>query len=141
MPDMIRHDIAEHGAKAVVDRPYKAGTWSQVEDRISAGSLDWISLAPALSDGTDAATAEGLGESLIHALPKAPAAVLAVVDLSGRPVARGVDVVCSASFYEGDPTNMPDYRVRAIEAVSRVGDPRLATERQACLERLRASAR
>lgn len=137
-PGAVERRIIDHGAKAVIDDLWKAGGWDQVEKGIAAGIPAWIRLAPRLSDGTDAGTSEGLGQSLIVALPKAPAAVLAVLDVNSRFGPRSPKTVCSASFYEGDPTNIPQYRARAIGALSRVGDPALASAKRACLAHLEA---
>ena len=140
-PASVRRDVAEHGAKAVVDAMWTAGSWDRVEDGIATGSPAWIALAPVLSPGTDAGTSEGLGLSLVRALSKSPEAVLAVVDVSGRSLPRSPEVVCTASFYEGDRTDIPRYRAEAIAAVTRVHISTLAAARQACLAQLTASAR
>ena len=58
-PASARRDVAEHGAKAVVDAMWTAGSWDRVEDGIASGSRAWIALAPLLSSGTDACTSEG----------------------------------------------------------------------------------
>ena len=140
-PASVRRDIAEHGAKAVVDAMWTGGSWARVEDGIASGSPAWIALAPLLSTGTDAGTSEGLSLSLVRALPKAARAVLAVVDVSRRSLPRSPGVVCTASFYEGDRTDIPHYRAMAIAAVARIHAPALAAARQACLGQLKASAR
>lgn len=140
-PASVRHDIAEHGAKAVVDAMRTAGSWEHVEDGIASGSQAWVGLAPLLSAGTDAGTSEGLSLSLIRALPKAPEAVLGVIDVSGRSYPRSPGQVCSATFFEGDPTNIPHYRVEAIAAVTQVRTAALAAVKRRCLAQLRASAR
>ena len=139
-PKTVRLLITAQGPKAAVDH-LSEGAWNRVENYISAGLSAWIALVPMLSDGADAGDAEGLSQSLIYALPKVPSAVLAVIDLSGRSVPREVDAVCSASFDEGDATDVPRYRARAIAAVAHVGGPRLAEARKACLAQLRASGR
>ena len=137
-PMSIRHDIQARGSKTVVDETFKSGTWETVLiKRIAAGSAPWIKLAPVLAEGTDAATSEELGDALVHALPKAPGAVLSVLDLSVRFIPRAPETVCSASFYEGDPTNPRLYKAAALRAVGGVTDPALASAKQACLADLR----
>ena len=140
-PASVGRDIAEHGAKAVVDAMWTAGSWDRVENGIASGSPAWIGLVPLLSTGTDAGTSEGLSLSLIRALPKAPEAVLAVIDASGRSYPRSPGQVCSAAFFEGDRTDVPRYRAQAIAAVTQVHTPALTAAKRACLARLRASAR
>jgi hypothetical protein len=138
-PSELKDDIKKRGAKAVVSDLFRSGAWENVVlKEIESGSAPWIDLAPALSAGTDAATSEGLGESLIYALPKAPEAVLAVIDLSSRPGPRAPDTVCSASFYEGDPTDPRKYRIAALQAVNRVSNPALKAAKSACLDELQA---
>ena len=138
-PGSVGSDIHARGAKAVVDDLFKSGAWENVVIKaIAAGSVPWIRLAPALSEGTDAATSETLGEGLIYALPKAPEAVLSALDMSGRSIPRAPDTVCSASFYEGDPTDPRQYRLAALQAVERVSTPALTSAKRACLDELQA---
>jgi hypothetical protein len=119
---------------------YSNGEWKIVSDHIRSGEPRWVGLATALSAGTDAATSEELSNSLVYALPKAPRAVLATLDLSGRSIPRSIRQVCSASFYEGDPTNVRAYRASAIRRLRQVNDAALATAKAACLAQLRKSA-
>jgi hypothetical protein len=140
-PAAVERRIATHGAKTVVDELSYKGRWARIEARIAHASRVWLRLVPALAEGTDAGASEGLGQSLVEALPKAPAAVLAVVDPTGRSRPRSPGVVCGANFYEGDSTDVPHYRARAIAAVSRVRDPRLTAVRDLCLVQLRSSDR
>ena len=137
-PSALRAEIAHRGAKAVVDRLYASHAYEDVViKRIRAGMVEWVLLAPALSEGTDAATSEELGDALVHALPKAPQAVLSVIDASGRSIPRSVDTVCSASFYEGDLIDPKRYQLLAIRAVQEVADPALRGARGLCLAQLK----
>ena len=137
-PSALRAEIAHHGAKAVVDRLYTSHAYEDVVmRRIRAGRVEWILLASALSEGTDAATSEKLGDVLTHALPKAPQAVLSVIDPSGQSIPRSVDTVCSASFYEGDPIDPKRYQLLAIRAVQEVADPALRGVKGLCLAQLK----
>jgi len=138
-PSSLKDEIDKRGAKAVVDDLFRSGAWEAVViAQIQAGSSPWINLAPLLSEGTDASTSEELGESLIYALPKAPEAVLSVLDLSRASIPRAPDTVCSAAFFEGDPTDPRGYKRAAIEAVSHVNTPALASAKRACLDELEA---
>jgi hypothetical protein len=138
-PSSLKDEIQTRGAKAVVDELFRSGAWENIVIKeIGAGSVPWIGLAPALSKGADAATSEELGDGLIHALPKAPEAVLSVIDLSGESIPRAPDTVCSAAFFEGDPTDPQKYRRAAIQAVGHVGNPALASAKRACLNELEA---
>ena len=95
-PNMIRHDIAQYGAKAVVNKLYEADAWDQVKDRISAGSAGWIRPALALSDGTDAATSEELGESLIPRCRKRPRPCLPLSISAAADTGHGEWTKCAA---------------------------------------------
>jgi len=136
-PSSVQDGIQRHGAKTVVDELVKSGAWEKVVvPEISSGATKWVMLASALSVGTDAGTSEQLGQSLIYALPRSPAAVLSVLDLTGQSPPRSPATVCSASFYEGDPTDPVKYKIMALKAVSHVADPALRAAKTACLSRL-----
>jgi hypothetical protein len=136
-PSSVQDIIRRHGAKTAIDEMGKSGAWEKVVvPEISSGAIKWVKLAPALSDGTDAGTSEQLGQSLIYALPRSPAAVLSILDLTGQSLPRSPAMVCSASFYEGDPTDPVKYKIMARNAVSHVTDPALRAAKQACLSKL-----
>ncbi|WP_206240134.1 hypothetical protein [Novosphingobium terrae] len=138
-PTAIQSEIRSEGAKAVVNRLYNSGAYDKVVmSKIRSGNVQWILLARPLSAGTDAATSEGLTQALIYALPKSPQAVLSVIDLSGSSYPRSPGEVCSASFFEGAPTNIPAYRAAAVRSVKAVTVPSLQAAKQICLKRLRA---
>jgi len=142
-PARIAADIQSQGAKVVVDRLWNAPTadrarptrWDVVIDEIWKGEPDWIALAPKLAPGTDAGTAESLGIGLAHALPVAPAAVLAAFEsTSGDAV--GIERVCSAPFIEDTVKDVPAYLRAARKAVQRVDSPALALAKAQCLTAL-----
>jgi hypothetical protein len=133
-PRSIRIDIHRSGAKAVVDRLFASGQYEVIMSRIKAGSPDWVLLAKALSDGTDAASSEELQQALVHALPKSPGAVLSVLDGAGPSVPTSAQTVCSASFFEGDRVDVAAYRAVAIKAVKSVDLPALRGARAQCLK-------
>lgn len=135
-PASIRMDIRNSGAKAVVARLFSSGHYDFVMSKIEAGSPAWVLLAKPLSSGTDAATSEELQQTLIHALPKSPRAVLAIMDTHGSSAPRSPETVCSASFFEGDRTNVAAYRSAAIKAVEAVDAPALQPVRIRCLKTL-----
>ena len=137
-PAAIEADVRRVGAKAVVNRLWESHAWGSVEAHVSSGDRAWIALAPTLSAGTDAATSEGLGLALAEALPKWPKAVLAVLDLTDRPV-LGPSQVCSVPFYDVSAAFLRHYKQRALAAVSAVRDQRLAPAKRACLAKLRGS--
>lgn len=121
----------------MVDQLYASHAYEDVVmRRIRAGAVDWILLAPVLSEGTDAATSEELGEALVYALPKAPRAVLSVIDPASKIIPRSVDTVCSASFYEGDPIDPARYRIAARQALQKVIEPSFRALKERCLAQL-----
>jgi hypothetical protein len=136
-PSTLQAEIREHGAKPVVDQLFKTEAWWQVTRDIGAGKTDWISLAPDLAEGTDAATAETLGISLAEALPKSPGAVLAVVQLNGDAAPLLVSTVCSAPFLEDTAHHQHVYKSAALHAVLDVADPQLSNVKAACLDQLK----
>jgi hypothetical protein len=136
-PQEVARHLASEGPRAAVRHMYENGEWRVVSDHIKSGEARWVGLAVELSKGTDAATSEDLSNSLVYALPKAPRAVLATLDLTGKSIPRSSHQVCSASFYEGDPTNVRAYRASAIRAVGRISDPALVQAKTECLAQLR----
>jgi len=132
-PQAIQRDIDLHGAGPVVRRLLANGDYERVMDRIDAGDGRWIALAPKLAPGADAGAAEELPIALAFALPKNAHAVLSVLGPNGFPI----EDVCSAPFIEGTVKDVRGYIRRAEQAVSAVGDPKLATARDACLAELR----
>ncbi|MDE1918555.1 MAG: hypothetical protein KGJ57_21145 [Sphingomonadales bacterium] len=133
-PASIRMDIRRSGAKAVVERLFSSGRYDLVMSRMRSGSAAWVLLAKPLSIGTDAASSEELQQALTYALPKSPEAVLSILDASGSSVPRSPANVCSASFFEGDRTDIPAYRAEAARAVRAVRVPTLQIAKAACLK-------
>jgi len=134
-PDRIAADIQVQGAEAVVQRLFKHGDYDRVLGRIDSGASDWVALAPKLAPGTDAGTAEALPIALAFALPKNPAAVLAVLDPQSEILAP--DSVCGVPFIEDTVKDIPGYIKRARAAVSKVADPGLQAMKTACLAALK----
>jgi hypothetical protein len=136
-PATIQKDIRSNGAKAVVNHLDKSGAYEDIViSKIKSGNAQWIPLAKFLATGTDAATSEELTQALIYALPKSPRAVLSIIDLSGSSISISAGSVCSASFFEGDPTNIPLYRVAAVRSVQSIAIPSLQTAKHECLKHL-----
>jgi hypothetical protein len=87
--------VQAQNPRAAVQQLMAGGDWPRVMAGIRAGAADWIALAPELAAGADAAHGAELTAALAAALPRAPAEVLAVVDLRRGPV-LGVQAVCGA---------------------------------------------
>ncbi|OYQ24311.1 hypothetical protein CHU93_15850 [Sandarakinorhabdus cyanobacteriorum] len=87
--------VAAHSPRAAVQQLVAGGDWPRVMAGIRGGAADWIALAPELAAGADAAHGAELTAALAGALPRAPAEVLAVVDVRRGPV-LGVQAVCGA---------------------------------------------
>jgi hypothetical protein len=132
-PTQVQASVTRHGAAATVTALFDQHRWDYVSDRIAAGDAAWLALAAKLAPGTDAGTAEELPIDLAFALPRNAAGVLAAI----RDGASDPDDVCSAPFIEDTVKDVPAYRRRAIAAVERVADPRLAAIKAACLAALR----
>ena len=94
--------------RAAVQQLVAGGDWPRVMNGISGGAADWIALAPELAAGADASRGAELTAALAAALPRAPAEVLAVIDLRRGPV-LGVQAVCGAPAAAG-PKAVADVR-------------------------------
>ncbi|THD62944.1 hypothetical protein [Phenylobacterium sp.] len=132
----VRASIEREGAAATVNRLNRAGQWDVILDGMANGEPAWIAIAPLLAEGTDAGPSEGLGIALAQALPRAPAAVLHVLDPKDGPV-LGASRVCSIPFVEPKPGVVEAYKPKAIAAVQAVRSPRLRWAREACLAALK----
>jgi hypothetical protein len=88
--------VKAEGARAAVAALVSGGDWPRVMAAIRNGAGDWIALAPELARGADAAHGAQLTAALAQALPRAPADVLAVVDLRRSPII-GVQAVCGGA--------------------------------------------
>jgi hypothetical protein len=131
----IEASIARHGVHATVNALWDENRWDYVLDRIDGGQADWVELAGKLAPGTDAGAAEGLRIAFAFALPRNAPAVLAVVQTGAVDLAD----VCGVPFIEDTVRDLPAYERRAVAAVKRVRDPKLAATRAACLHALRAA--
>ncbi len=87
--------VQAQSPRAAVQQLVAGGDWPRVMAGIRGGAADWIALAPELAAGADPAHGAELTAALAAALPRAPAEVLAVIDLRRSPV-LGVQAVCAA---------------------------------------------
>lgn len=126
-------EVQAQGPKAAVQRLVDGGDWARVQRAISNGAPDWIALAPQLARGGDPALQEQVGQALAAALPRSPAAVLAVIDPRRAP-GVGVQIVCGSAF-AGDGARIAAARA-AVEAVSPVAGGKA---REVCLKELAAA--
>jgi hypothetical protein len=131
----IRAEIDRSGPQAVVQRLIDEGEWAVVQDAITRGDGAWVALVPALAPGTDGGVSEGLGIGLAYALPRNPAAVLRVLDLS-ESTSLGPSHICSAPFIEPSPAFLAQYRSVTLKALASVQDDSLAPAKSACLRAL-----
>ena len=81
-----------------------------------------------------------LAIALAHALPLAPAQVLAAIDRANGP-AMSVDRVCSVPFIEDTVKDLPLYLRAARRAVEDVHNADLAVVRAGCLAELSSAER
>jgi hypothetical protein len=129
----IGRNIHAQGARPVVQSLDRTHRFDSVLDRIASGSGAWVRLAPQLAKGTDAGDSFGLTVALAEALPKNPAAVLAVLD--DGPV-TGANVVCAVPFVEPAPGVVQTYLDKAIPAVKGVRPSAQTASVGACLDAL-----
>ena len=129
-PSTLWTRLSSETAKQVVDDLDRKDQFDTVLSRIGQGSVDWIALAPRLAPGTDAASAEGLGIALAHALPLNAAAVLRAGSTDDGPVS--LKRICSVPFIETTKSYNDTYSRRVIVALAQVHDARLRAKRDQC---------
>ena len=137
-PAMLRAEIAEHGAKAVVDRLWSmqvertGGGWLAVERHVASGSDEWLAVAQELAAGTDAGTTHGLIIALHYALAKNPQGVLRLIP---RPPFT-VENVCSEGNDEETPRKAARELRAALLAIDQVTALELRARRDQCRKAL-----
>lgn len=137
-PTEIGARIDRDGAAATVTRLAAKHKWHRVLANIGTGRAEWLALAPRLAAGTDASQSLALTIALADALPRKPAAVLAVAAAAKGPLA--IERVCAAPYIEPIATDLAYYRTRARRAVEGVSAPPLQAAKRACLAALRPHA-
>ena len=135
-PDAVAASVARRGPAETLAALDRAGQLDGVLDRVGSGQRAWVALVPRLAAGADGAAAESLGIALADALPRAPGAVLAVLDPADGPLI-GAGRMCGVPFIERPTSALRAYRQRALRAAAAVRDPALAAVREACLAALR----
>ena len=134
-PGQIEREISAEGPRAVVSRLWRSGDYDGVLRKLATGDQRWVTLAPALAQGADAAAAEGLSVALAEALPRNAEGVLKVLNSSRRALSPAR--VCGVPFIEGTKINIGSYLAEATTAVSAVTSDRLQGAKAACLAALR----
>ena len=133
-------EVAKGGPKSAVDRLVAGGDWGRVIGGIRNGAGDWISLAPELASGADAAHGAELTTALAAALARAPSEVLAIADLRRGPV-LGVQMICSAPAGAFGPQGRAAYLAEAREALELLPDVAAVGKAKAvCLKELALAA-
>lgn len=134
-PENVSSDFSRRAPTAVISDLYKSGRYEKILGFIGKGREQWILLAPILTNGTDAGTAETLTISLAEALPLNPKAVLSVIK-AGEGDPLNVNEVCSAPFIEPSKKMLSAYFKLTIPSVSGVVNPELSEMKAACLKSL-----
>jgi hypothetical protein len=138
-PAQIHDMIAAVGATKAVGQLYQKGQYDEIMDKMGGGQSEWIALAPALAEGTDADTSEELSISLALALPINPEAVLQVLTIKGTsPLAA--QAVCSAPFIEDTVADIPAYIKKAEGAVKTAKATDVREQQAVCLDVLKQAA-
>jgi hypothetical protein len=131
-PSEFGRNIATDGPRTVVSRLSGSGNYDEVLRHVASGDKPWVTLAPALAQGTDAA--EGLSTALAEALPRNVEGALAVLDPARRTISPAR--VCGVPFMEGTSIDIGSYVAEAKTAVSADRLERLRAARSACLAAL-----
>jgi hypothetical protein len=153
-PSQIRDEIKRVGAKRVVDTMFSIepdSQWTRMLDRISTGSNEWLDVAKQLKAESDAGASLDLNLAVAAALPKAPSAVLSVLDGSVEDNsdvigAFSVSGVCRVPYLVEEYEQLVEARelLRKAEfALLNLDDPdhnqNLTILKKRCLDRLRAA--
>ncbi len=139
----ITFAVQQYGSPTVVRWLVDTGQWERVLGRAAGGRGDWIALVASLDPGGAAHPGEEISVALASALPHNPRAVLAIMDAKGGS-RLGPASICNPPFFDGDGPAFDEasgggpgaYRRRALAALRRVADPKLAPARQACIVEL-----
>lgn len=111
--------------------------YDYIFDQVASGDGDWIrDFVSYVAPGADAATGEGVGIALAHALPNNPKAVLQLDEDSMGPSLRRI---CTLPFIEPEYEFIKDYGERTLAALQKVDDPYLLEARDLCIKRLKKS--
>jgi hypothetical protein len=138
-PDSVKKIIDQNGPVGTVrklivgDRPRP---WENVLRGIESGNQQWLDVARALADGTDAGTSEDLQVALATALPNNPAGVL---KLAGVQSFLSIDNLCGAPFIEPEPKVLKRYLRKAKTALETLKDKSVEQQRVRCLADIQAA--
>ena len=127
--------VQAQSPRAAVQQLVAGGDWPRVMAGIRGGASDWIALAPELAAGADDGHGAELTAALAAALPRAPAEVLAVIDLR-RSQVLGVQAVCGAPASAG-PAAIADVR-EALDLLPDVAN--VGRAKALCLKELALAA-
>lgn len=129
-PESVRAQIESEGAKAFVLGNFDTEYWNQIMSGIASGDDRWLQVARAIAPGTDADSAEDLGDTLNKSLIANPDGTLRMF-AQGPGTELAMGVACFGPF---SPPDLARAKVEIRAALARVTDPALAAVKAACLK-------
>jgi hypothetical protein len=106
--------------------------YQNIMAQIESGDAGWLNVAQKLRAVTDAGATEAIDISVARALPKAPAAVIALAN-TGFPI----DKICTSPFIEPAAGVEAGYNTKAVAAIETLpADVRKSETAQSCLKNL-----
>jgi hypothetical protein len=139
-PKLLLARIRVEGAATVVRSLWDTPRWSELTNQVASGDPDWVSVAMAISKGSDAGATEELADALFVALGQNPTYILRVLPTEeSDAVPLALSGVCSGRT---DPLGTYAASIaeqRAAEAaVEKVTVPTLKPKKRQCLAKLKA---
>jgi hypothetical protein len=138
----LRADIARLGAPAVLKKLWENDrVFDELVAKIGSGNRNWIDVAIALRQISDAGASESFDYAFSLALARAPAFVIPLLSYDGGRD-PSFDIVCSgAMIIEPPPGVYEHWLIRAKKALEafRPASPSVAKARHICLKIVHAS--
>ena len=136
IPGQLLKDIAQRGAKPVLDNQFANGTkWDNLLDAMQEGiinnSIEWYSIAKKLGAHTDASKSEGLRITLARALADNPDFVLQHGDETFN-----IENLCTIPYIEAEPATVTSYLERLQANANKMKDEENKQAVMECLNKL-----
>lgn len=128
--------IAKSGAKTILDHLYEdQRQWNALLAAIATGQEDWLRIAKKLRRVSDAGAREQLELAAGEALEHRPASVLSIIAAD-----FGIASICGAPHVDDSRFDSYELSIKTIERrqelLRTIRDPRLRSQRDACLSTL-----
>ena len=130
-PEQILAAIRHKGAKQVIADMTRHGNndWDRVVKKIETGAPQWLQVASALREGSDAGSTESLQYAVSYSLLESPKLVLPMLGAE-----FSVAEVCTVPDIEPSSARVTQQVQKAKRALRTVSDPKLQDVREQCLK-------